>query len=148
VTGVQTCALPILQDNPSLTIRIPGIKKANYKIILGSRGEFPRGTKLLKDTKAIFVTERNLKKLLAALYQKQRICSILVEGGAAVNTTFLKSGLVDEWQLFIAPKILGGNSLPVLGDLQIQKLSGAQNAVINSVQKIGEDICLTIRFNK
>ncbi|MDR1323195.1 MAG: bifunctional diaminohydroxyphosphoribosylaminopyrimidine deaminase/5-amino-6-(5-phosphoribosylamino)uracil reductase RibD [Candidatus Margulisbacteria bacterium] len=137
----------VLQDNPRLNIRLPGIKKENYKIVLGARGQFPSSTKLLKDPKAIFTAERDLKKLLAELYQKYQICSVLVEGGATVNTSFLQSGLVDEWQLFIAPKILGGGALPVVGDLGINKLSEFYQAKIHSVQKIGGDVLLSCHFN-
>jgi diaminohydroxyphosphoribosylaminopyrimidine deaminase/5-amino-6-(5-phosphoribosylamino)uracil reductase len=145
----------VLQDNPRLNIRLPGIKKENYKIVLGARGDFPRRTKLLNDPKAIFLgdeidcldkTPSALKKALRFLYEKFRICSILVEGGAAVNTAFLQSGLVKEWQLFIAPKILGGAALPVCGELGVNKLSGFYPAKIHSVQKIGKDVLLDIRF--
>jgi diaminohydroxyphosphoribosylaminopyrimidine deaminase/5-amino-6-(5-phosphoribosylamino)uracil reductase len=137
----------VLQDNPRLNIRLPGIKKENYKIVLGARGQFPSGTKLLKDPQAIFTTERDLKKLLVELYQKYQICSVLVEGGAAVNTSFLQSALVDEWQLFIAPKILGGGALPVVGDLGINKLSEFYQAKIHSIQQIGGDVLLSCHFN-
>jgi diaminohydroxyphosphoribosylaminopyrimidine deaminase/5-amino-6-(5-phosphoribosylamino)uracil reductase len=150
----------VLRDNPRLNIRLPGIKKENYKIILGARGDFPGGTKLLSDPKAIFLGDETeytlfrdsarsaaaLKKALRFLYRKFRICSILVEGGAAVNTTFLKSGLLNEWQLFIAPKILGGGALPVFGELGINKLSEFYHAKICSVQKTGADVLLNICF--
>jgi diaminohydroxyphosphoribosylaminopyrimidine deaminase/5-amino-6-(5-phosphoribosylamino)uracil reductase len=136
----------VLQDNPRLNIRLPGIKKENYKIVLGARGQFPKNTKLLKDPKAIFTAERDLKKLLAELYQKHQICSVLVEGGAAVNTSFLQNGLVDEWQLFIAPKILGGDALPVLGDLGVQKLADFYPAPLQNARLIGADVLLNIRF--
>ena len=63
-----------------------------------------------------------------------------------MNTAFLKSGLLNEWQLFIAPKILGGGALPVFGELGINKLSEFYHAKIRSVQKIGEDVLLDIRF--
>ncbi|MCL1901842.1 MAG: dihydrofolate reductase family protein, partial [Firmicutes bacterium] len=83
----------------------------------------------------------NLKSLLSNLYKKHKICSVLVEGGAAVNTSFLKSGLIDEWLLFIAPKILGKNALPVFHGNAPKKF---QNAQIQSAQKIGKDILLKI----
>jgi len=49
----------------------------------------------------------NLKKLLDFLY-KQDIGSVMVEGGAAVNGSFIDAGLVDLLYLFQAPVILGG----------------------------------------
>jgi diaminohydroxyphosphoribosylaminopyrimidine deaminase/5-amino-6-(5-phosphoribosylamino)uracil reductase len=41
---------------------------------------------------------------------KIHITSLLVEGGASVNWTFLKAGAVDKVWLFYAPKILGGSA--------------------------------------
>jgi len=134
----------VLQDNPRLNIRLPGIKKDNYKIILGSRRSFPKNTKLLRDPQTIFATERNLKKLLGGLYRRYNICSILVEGGAAVNTSFLKAGLIDEWQLFIAPKILGRDALPVFQNPGRKDLEKIRSGKIRSVQKFGRDIKLEI----
>ena len=143
----------VLKDNPRLNIRLPGIKKENYKIVLGARNQFPKNTKLLKDRKAIFVdsSASSLKELLSRLYKKQHICSILVEGGAAVNTSFLQAGLIDEWQLFIAPKVFGKNALPVFEKSRVspgtlRKGVFPAKAKICSVQKIGEDYLLKILF--
>jgi diaminohydroxyphosphoribosylaminopyrimidine deaminase/5-amino-6-(5-phosphoribosylamino)uracil reductase len=41
---------------------------------------------------------------------KMQITSLLVEGGASVNWTFLKTGAVEKVWLFYAPKILGGSA--------------------------------------
>lgn len=43
------------------------------------------------------------------------ITSLLVEGGKDLSTAFLKAGLVDRLQLFIAPKILGGGTKSIQG---------------------------------
>ena len=50
----------------------------------------------------------DLKKLLDFLYN-QEIGSILVEGGAATNGSFVDAGLVDLVYLFQAPLIIGGD---------------------------------------
>ncbi len=41
---------------------------------------------------------------------KMQLTSLLVEGGATVNGTFLKAAAVDKLWLFYAPKILGGSA--------------------------------------
>ncbi|MDR2431546.1 MAG: bifunctional diaminohydroxyphosphoribosylaminopyrimidine deaminase/5-amino-6-(5-phosphoribosylamino)uracil reductase RibD [Candidatus Margulisbacteria bacterium] len=135
----------VLKDNPRLNIRLPGIKKENYKIILGARADFPKNTNLLQDPRALFLGRNiKLKNALRALYQKHRICSVLVEGGQTVNTAFLKSGLVDEWQLFVAPKVLGDDALPVLGGLGIKNLDCAKNFRAHSVKKLGRDFLFVL----
>ena len=51
------------------------------------------------------------------------IASILVEGGAEVFTSFLKSKLADEWQIITAPKIVGIHGQPAfLQGLGLPKL--------------------------
>lgn len=44
---------------------------------------------------------------------KQGICSLLVEGGSAIHSSFLRQGMVDRVMLFVAPLFAGsaGNSL-------------------------------------
>ena len=49
----------------------------------------------------------DLKKLLDFLYN-QEVGSIMVEGGAATNGSFVDAGLVDLVYLFQAPLIIGG----------------------------------------
>lgn len=50
----------------------------------------------------------DLKEILKYLH-KQKIASILVEGGAKLSHSFLAQKLIDKFYYFIAPKIYGGN---------------------------------------
>ena len=56
----------------------------------------------------------NLRQMLNTLADKG-ITSLLVEGGRDLSTAFLKAGLADRLQLFIAPKILGGGTKSIQG---------------------------------
>ena len=58
----------------------------------------------------------DLQKLMQKL-GSEKIDSILLEGGGALNWTALKSGIVQKVQAYIAPKLLGGQkaSTPVEG---------------------------------
>lgn len=47
----------------------------------------------------------------------RRIMSLLVEGGAATATAFLRQGLAHEAAWFFAPRLLGGDARPVCGNL-------------------------------
>ncbi len=51
--------------------------------------------------------EIDLKALLVAL-KRENIKSLMVEGGARVITSFLRSGLVDQFVITVAPIIIGG----------------------------------------
>ncbi|MGL6016286.1 MAG: RibD family protein, partial [Selenomonadaceae bacterium] len=53
----------------------------------------------------------DLKQLFCRLGERG-ICSIFVEGGALINYSLLKAGLIDKVYSFIAPKMVGGSSAP------------------------------------
>jgi diaminohydroxyphosphoribosylaminopyrimidine deaminase/5-amino-6-(5-phosphoribosylamino)uracil reductase len=55
----------------------------------------------------------------------QGITRLLVEGGPAVATSFLKAGLVDGVEWFRAPMLIGGDGLPAVGTLDAEMLEQA-----------------------
>ena len=140
LVGANTVA----HDNTSLSCRLFGKEKELVKIILGERKHMPRNTTLLKDPQALFIPHpKNLKKTLEQLYYEFKIGTILVEGGGTVNDSFLRAGLVDEFYLFIAPKILGGkDAISVVGGKGFTKLSEAIPAKKITTSSCGEDILI------
>lgn len=138
----------VVQDNPRLDCRLPNKEKTLIKIILGSRQKMPKNTKLLQDPYALFIPHpRDLKKTMEKLYHEQQICSILVEGGGTINDAFLRAGLVDEFYLFIAPKIIGGKkATPVVGGQGFPVLAKALPAKNLTIQNSGQDILLHGNF--
>ncbi|KPA12748.1 5-amino-6-(5-phosphoribosylamino)uracil reductase [Candidatus Magnetomorum sp. HK-1] len=54
----------------------------------------------------------NLNELMKAIGQ-MNITSILIEGGSRIHASAVQSGIVDRICCFIAPKILGGDGIPV-----------------------------------
>ncbi len=71
------------------------------------------------------------------------IDSILLEGGEALNGSFVAQGLVDEYFIFIAPKILGGDDAKTaVGGSGFAKMADAQKLDIRSVEQIGPDLLI------
>jgi len=87
----------------------------------------------------------DLKKLLKTLGERD-ITSLLVEGGGAVITSFLKLGLADKLVVIIAPKLLGSGT-PSVSDLNITDLAKAYKLTFSKVYKSGEDIAVEGRRN-
>lgn len=76
------------------------------------------------------------------------ISSILLEGGATLNAAFLKAGAVDEVNLFLAPKVVGGNDAPgFIGSLGIEKMAEAIPFKDISYQLVGQDILIRAKIN-
>jgi diaminohydroxyphosphoribosylaminopyrimidine deaminase/5-amino-6-(5-phosphoribosylamino)uracil reductase len=46
-----------------------------------------------------------------------RATSILVEGGGMLAASLLRQDLVDELRIFIAPRLLGSDGIPMVGTL-------------------------------
>jgi diaminohydroxyphosphoribosylaminopyrimidine deaminase/5-amino-6-(5-phosphoribosylamino)uracil reductase len=71
------------------------------------------------------------------------IASVLVEGGAAVHSSFLHSGIVDELRLFYAPFVMG-NGLHTFGNFSTIALEHAQRFRVETVEQIGSDVLVSL----
>ena len=81
----------------------------------------------------------SIKKILKVL-AKNKITSLLVEGGSEIFTQFLDKNLFDEIIILQAPKILGRG----IGAFNPEKVKRIQ---LSSAEKIGKDIKLIYRKN-
>jgi diaminohydroxyphosphoribosylaminopyrimidine deaminase/5-amino-6-(5-phosphoribosylamino)uracil reductase len=150
LVGINT----VLKDDPSLTTRLPGGRDA-IRVIVDSKLRIPLTAKVItqrssaKTCIATLETTVNdkLVKLLDAgaeiLLARGRkgqvdlrylmkmlgsfgITSVLIEGGAEVNASALKSGIVDKVVMFIAPRLMTGtDSLCCIGGRSPARLSRA-----------------------
>ena len=158
-------------DDPQLTSRLPGGKNP-LRIIVDSTLRIPLEAKVLQDqdvAKTLIATtewaDRNKAALLEAagielltvptkdgrtdlkalmkVLGERGIDSILLEGGATLNFAALQAGIVDKVQVYIAPKLIGGETAktPVGGE-GIEKLSQAFSVIELKASTVGEDILL------
>jgi diaminohydroxyphosphoribosylaminopyrimidine deaminase/5-amino-6-(5-phosphoribosylamino)uracil reductase len=84
----------------------------------------------------------SLSALLKALGARQ-ITSVLVEGGAEINGSFFRAGLVDKVYFFFAPKIMGGrNAVPIVGGAGVASV--AESAALSRLRlhRFGGDIMI------
>ena len=135
-TAIMAGVGTVLADDPLLTCRIEGGKNP-VRIICDSRLSTPLTAKVVqtaKEVPTILATccsdeEKQQPYLdagcrvlvlpgkdgrvdLHALMEKlgqEKIDSILLEGGASLNWSALKSGIVNKVQAYIAPKLFGGS---------------------------------------
>jgi diaminohydroxyphosphoribosylaminopyrimidine deaminase/5-amino-6-(5-phosphoribosylamino)uracil reductase len=163
----------VLHDDPSLTTRLPdGSGQDAVRIVLDSRGRIPAEAKILhldslagtivvvtpqasqdkvaelkQYAEVLVIPERNGRVDLQALMQelgRMEFTSVLLEGGAEVNASALKAGIVDKVMVFIAPKLIGGSGAPgPVGGSGIEELSKAIPLKDISMKRVGEDILIT-----
>jgi diaminohydroxyphosphoribosylaminopyrimidine deaminase/5-amino-6-(5-phosphoribosylamino)uracil reductase len=68
------------------------------------------------------------------------ITTLLIEGGPRLAASALNSSLVDRLAIFFAPMLLGGDAMPVIGNLGIKNLKRAPGIKEMKVRRVGEDI--------
>jgi diaminohydroxyphosphoribosylaminopyrimidine deaminase/5-amino-6-(5-phosphoribosylamino)uracil reductase len=83
----------------------------------------------------------DLRRGLAGL-AKRGIGEILVEGGGRLAASLLKEDLVDELHWFAAPRFLGADGLPALGELGLRALSATPRLEDVVVRRLGSDLHL------
>lgn len=156
----------ILADDPRLTVRlVPGASPT--RVILDSTLRVPLTAHILtgNDAPTLLATTRaattarraliedtgaevaivesdgdsvSLPALLTIL-RERGLGSVLVEGGAAVTTSFLRQGLVDRLIVCIAPKIAGAG-IEAVGDLGIRQMGDALRIRDPRIEQVGDDL--------
>ncbi|NQD95364.1 bifunctional diaminohydroxyphosphoribosylaminopyrimidine deaminase/5-amino-6-(5-phosphoribosylamino)uracil reductase RibD, partial [Pseudomonas sp. CrR25] len=79
----------------------------------------------------------DLRALLAELAARGAN-EVLVEAGPRLAGAFAQQGLVDEYQLFVAPKLLGSSARPLL-DLPLARMAEAPALRIVEMRAVGDD---------
>lgn len=86
----------------------------------------------------------DIKAVLAELAGRG-LSSVLIEGGAGLHSSAMKSGLVNELQVYIAPKIVGCEGISAVGEMGLSDMNNALTMGTPKVQTFGQDILLTYK---
>jgi len=165
LVGINT----VLADNPSLTTRIPNgrdpirvivdthlriplhakvlTRKSSAKTIVATRTNALRAKiSKLQEAGAEVITVKSaqgrvdLRELMKKL-GKMDIMSVLIEGGAEINASALKSGIVDKVVAFVAPMLMTGrDALCSIGGVSPLKFSQAVRLTKVTTRFVGQDL--------
>jgi len=135
-------------DNPELTARTPGVVNPPLRIVLDPHAKLSGREKVFDNQAPTrHVTGKiDLPSLMSDLFESG-VTSLLVEGGAITVASFVKAGLVDAVELFIAGKLLGAGP-SWLGEIGLSSLGDAPQMEIRKVARIGADVRISGRFNR
>ncbi len=164
LVGINT----VLADDPRLTCRLPGMaNRSPVRVVLDTEGRFPSVGRLLDDpddTPLWVITGENVqldfgsnahaeqialavdpetdrpnpKAVLGAIAQKG-ITRVLIEGGGTVASSFIASGLVDRLVWIGAPNIVGGDGLPSVAAMGIDRMEKAPRYQLDGWRRFGSD---------
>ena len=113
VDAIMVGAGTVRADDPSLLPR-PAKGRTPWRVIVGST--LQANAKVLRDEAAeqTLVMNGPLKKILRDLGSRG-VMHVLCEGGGELAGSLVRAGLVDEFALFVAPSLLGGDGVPMFG---------------------------------
>ena len=157
----------VVADDPLLTARPPGPRIAT-RVVIAPSGELPETCQLLSTAREalviVYTAAGNEAKLASwsavgaevvalnpngglapvlADLGRRRFTHALVEGGAGLLGAFLDADTIDEFHVFVAPKLVGGleASSPVCG-VGIERMPDALRLVEFTSERSGEDVYL------
>jgi diaminohydroxyphosphoribosylaminopyrimidine deaminase/5-amino-6-(5-phosphoribosylamino)uracil reductase len=160
----------VLRDDPALSARLESTTHP-FKIIIDRPLKTPIDAQLFKDAggKVIIITHEHhdleIKKAflekgarfievplkenhldLSVAFEKildEKIHSVLIEAGHHLGASLIEENLIDELVVFIAPKLIGGDSAPTLmGGKGIALIDDAVKLTLLKHEVLGEDIML------
>jgi diaminohydroxyphosphoribosylaminopyrimidine deaminase/5-amino-6-(5-phosphoribosylamino)uracil reductase len=160
----------VVADDPRLTARPPG-PRVPVRIVVSASGELPEQCQLRATARespvVVFTAAGNEGKLagwradgaeivplaasdtglsISAVLDdlgRRRFTHVLVEGGAGLLGSFLDAGAADEFHVFVAPKLVGGdNALSPVGGNGVARIADAPRLAEPTAQLCGEDVYL------
>lgn len=166
LTGVGT----VLQDNPRLDVRLVQTCRQPRLVIVDSQLNTPPDAQLFEPDREVWIYTANpdntrqaalqargavvvvlpdargqvdLPAMLADLARRE-INELHVEAGHKLNGSLIREGLVDEWLLYLAPKLMGQGA--GIADLGPFTAMGQVTALdIHSCDRIGPDLRIVAR---
>jgi diaminohydroxyphosphoribosylaminopyrimidine deaminase/5-amino-6-(5-phosphoribosylamino)uracil reductase len=84
----------------------------------------------------------NWSQLLTDLF-KAGIRGVMLEGGQTLFTSALQAGVIDRVDVVLAPKLLGGKAMSLLGDWEVGSLSDAIQLARITSRRFGDNIWLS-----
>ena len=170
LTGIGT----VLADNPKLDVRLVDTPRQPHLVIVDSRLETPLDAALFIAGRACYIyaaVPNDVKKsaleargatviylpgktpgtkgkvdLHAMLLDlaKREINELHVEAGHKLNGSFIREGLVDEFLVYLAPKLLGlGQGMAKFGPFTT--LDDAVNLEFQRIERVGADLRILAR---
>jgi diaminohydroxyphosphoribosylaminopyrimidine deaminase/5-amino-6-(5-phosphoribosylamino)uracil reductase len=173
--AVLTSASTVLADNPRLDVRIETPRQP-LRVILDRRRVVKKGAKILAPPGRVLIfaaasaaksrqtapekfgdatiervkrkgSHLDLARVFARLAELQ-VNEVLVEAGPRLSAALLGAGLVDEWLVYLAPKLLGRDARPIAALPRLKRLKDAPGFELRESTIVGNDVRLRLRPRK
>jgi diaminohydroxyphosphoribosylaminopyrimidine deaminase/5-amino-6-(5-phosphoribosylamino)uracil reductase len=135
-----------LADDPSLTARGDAGELLEHQpvaVVLGDRVLPPEAKLRRHPGGLILLPGHDLHSAMTDLFGRG-IRRLYVEGGPILESALIAAGLVDEYSIYLAPALLGGDRLAVR-DIGARSMPDIRLLDIRSVEQLGNDLLITAR---
>ncbi len=136
----------VLADDPSLTARGDGgelLAAQPTPVIVGTRS-IPADAAVFRHPHApVILATHDVAGVLRDL-RARGFRRVYVEGGPTLVSAFVAAGLVDEYLIYLAPSLIGGDRLAI-GDIGVTTIGEQRRLDIASVEQLGTDLLITAR---
>ena len=169
MTGIGT----VEADNPRLNCRAPGADSSPARVIVDSHLRLWPDSKLFSVEGQVIVAVKKESKFIVGsevgeqaeivevsagrggvdcgellnILAEREVNEILVEAGPKLVGTLLSERLADEMIVYMAPSYLGDTGRGIATIPEITKLSDRIDAKFTDIQRMGEDLRVTVRID-
>ncbi|MEO6200837.1 MAG: bifunctional diaminohydroxyphosphoribosylaminopyrimidine deaminase/5-amino-6-(5-phosphoribosylamino)uracil reductase RibD [Cryobacterium sp.] len=139
----------VLADDPSLTARGAegGLLHGQPVPVVIGRRPIPADAAVHAHPHAPLFFDGGDQAALADVFRdlhERGMRHAFVEGGPRLASALVKAGLVDEYLIYLAPTLLGGDGL-ALGDIGVPGIAEQLRLAIDHIDRLGEDILVVAR---
>ena len=131
----------VLADDPALTARGDAgelMPRQPIPVVVGER-RIPDDAALRRHPAGLIETRsRDLAAILADL-DARGLRRVYVEGGPTLASAIIAAGFADEFSIYLAPALLGGDRLAI-GDLGIPTIGQAIRLRLTALEQLGDDL--------
>ena len=136
----------VLTDDPALTARGDAGELMEHQplpVVVGLR-DLPESARVRQHPAGVLETHsRDLPAILADLFDRG-IRRVFVEGGPTLISALIAADLADDFAIYLAPLLLGGDRL-ALGDIGATTLTEGRRLQITAVENLGNDLLVLAR---
>ena len=163
----------VLQDDPSMTVRIEGADRQPMRVVIDSLLSIPSDAKMLRDGNGLLIAttmneedERyvelvaagalihtfpdasgkvNCRELLGYLADTHECNEVHVEAGSVLCGILLDQQLVNEIVVYMAPVIMGSDARGMFDLPMLQSMSQRVQMKITDIRSVGTDWRITVQ---
>ncbi|MFM6979976.1 MAG: bifunctional diaminohydroxyphosphoribosylaminopyrimidine deaminase/5-amino-6-(5-phosphoribosylamino)uracil reductase RibD [Micrococcales bacterium] len=131
----------VLADNPALTARKTDgslYEHQPLRVVVGETEIQPFMNVFNDQAETMQLKTRSPHGVLAEL-QARKVKHLLIEGGPTIVSQFIRLGLVNEYQIYIAPMLLGGERV-ALDNIGVDNIADAKQLKFDRIERIGNDL--------